>query len=1168
MENTNKNNSGLRSSLIIILLACFLGAVNYTATGQQKTSPQITVKEALKHVKENMGYSVWFVVKDIELNKKISVNLNNKDIKQVLSEVLKDQPLEYEIQGNVINITKKKNKSNRDQKPGVISGQVIDSKDGNPLIGCTVNVKGQHEGAVFTDIDGFFSINANPDDILIFSYVGYENIEKKAGSLGNLEVKMQNNEMMLDDIVVTGYQILKKYNVTGAVNTIDSKSIDIRSTNSFSSILEGAVPGVSVYKGEIAIRGGASINSGSTPLIIVDDFEVEQLPENMDLVESITVLKDAAATAIWGSRAANGVIVVTTKKGKTNDFKISYSGNMKISAKPDYSDLHRVSSKDLIEFQRDIFMNNYYMRGYFDQGTFGYNLAEGIMKDYLPEDPKIPASTISPEQLKEMDGRLAKLAENSNRKQIKDELLRNAFEQQHFLSISGATDKINYFLSGSFINRHSSYVGDENKSTNINSRTSYKILPILSLRSDINATFSTKDLGYQSLASDINNLYPYQMLIDENGERVMDYTKFNKDFADRMLSDYTGFYHQGKNLLDEVGLANNKEKTTHYKVRVGTDLKLLEGLNISADYQYEKLQSETKNNYSDKTFFTRDLINRYTVHSNDKITYYIPQGNILDQGKSDVAAWIFKLGATLNRNFGSEGQHYINGVAGFELRDRHYYRSEHRYYGYHTQILSHKPINNAEEIANGIRWIDRKIYSYDYTDYESLGDLVNKEISYFVSGVYTYNNRYTASASLRIDESNLFGVDKKYRRNPIWSFGANWNIKEEAFFNSNAITQMMLRTSFGLTGNFDRSGLTTGRLTGRRTFLSIVDDYVTRIKNPANPKLRWERSKSINASVDMGILNRVNTTFTFYNNSIDDLLGEMQIPPENGFSEAKINGASMINRGFELMLNAHPIKTINFDWNLNLVFTYNYNKITKNQIRDSNPALNKPSGTTKYTEGYTREALWSYRWAGLDEAGEPTVYDRDGNRVYDIENFEEEDLVYGGTYTPKYTGSFSTGFRYKNCQLNFLFIYNFGHKMRTEYPDMNPYQMKSGLNKKIADRWRQQGDENKTDIAALVPPTELTKNTYRRDNINRYSSNSIRSGNMIRLREILFNYELPGSILRSLPIKRLAITLQANNVFLWTVNKENLDPEAISPISGALSLRDPFYFTAGLKIDF
>lgn len=565
------------------------------------------------------------------------------------------------------------------------TGQVFDSKDGSSLIGCTVRVKGK-QTATITDVNGNYSITAKPGDILIISYVGYETIEVPVGSKKATQVYMTDDSVLMDDVVVTGYQTLKKFNVTGSVNTIKNDKISLRSSVGLAGILEGSVPGLNIYNEQFRIRGGASMNAGNDPLFIVDDFEVEELPENMDMIESITVLKDASATAIWGSRAANGVIVITTKKGKANDFKISYSNNFKVSAKPNFDDLHRANSEQIIDYDREAHLYGYNsMMGGFGYEGSGYSLSQEILNDYW-EDVIIDwetgaVSPMDPQKLAEMDARLNKLKAYSNRKQIEDYLLRNAFRQQHMISVSGGTDRVNYFLSGSFIGGHSEYVGDQERSYNINSRISYKLLHNLTLRSDLSATFDNNDNGYTRLSSDIYNLFPFQMLVDEAGNRIADYTQFSRMDADKYTQEY-GYLSFGKNLLDEIDMANNTTKNTDYKARFGLDYRVIEGLNLSADYQYERYQSINKDIQSINSYGVRELINQHTVIGENGLSYRIPKGDILDHEQEDVEAWTMKIGATLNRNFGADKQHYVNATAGFEVRSRHSTKEKYRKLGY------------------------------------------------------------------------------------------------------------------------------------------------------------------------------------------------------------------------------------------------------------------------------------------------------------------------------------------------------------------------------------------------------------------------------------------------------------------------------------------------------
>lgn len=1118
----------------------------------------VTVKEALEKLKNQTGYSLWFNAQDVALNKKVTVNVQRQSIQQALDQILKGQNLNYEVKGKSIQIRKNpvQNKKNSTHQ---ITGQVLDQNDKSPLIGCSVRIKGKAAGTI-TDLNGRYVLDVAPSDVLVFSFIGYEPREEVAGNRTVYNLFLEDQSIALQDVVVTGYQTLKKFNTTGAVSTLNEKAIELRSSVGLNGLLEGTVPGLTVYNGDYRIRGGASLQ-WNDPLFIVDDFEVdkENLPKNMDVVENITVLKDAAATAIWGSRAANGVVVITTKKGRDKDFRISYSNNFTISAKPDYSDLNRVNSEQLIGYQTEAYDKGWIGSYMYDGEQNGYSSSIGAIIDYDRGDIT----------LDERNARLAALSKLSNAKQIKDKLLRNQFTQQHFLSVSGGTEKVNYFLSGSFNGGNSAYIGDKEQSANINSRTSYKLLPYITLRSDINATFTHNDNGYESVSSDIYGLDPYQMLEDENGY-VYDYSLLNKVEAERLQG--LGYYSWGKNILEEVDLADNITNRTDYKVRVGGDFTIMKGLNLSVDYQYNKSAEGTKNIISQDSYQGREAINYMTeIGEDNELIRHLPAGDILNKRQTDLKSWIFRAVATLNRTFGADDKHYVNAVVGFEGRKRVLTSESYRKFGYDDDLLIWKPIEQNSLSNDGIQWWNNDKHTYDATWYDKYGETDTRERSYFGSAVYTYDSRYTLSGSIRIDESNLFGVSKKYRRNPIWSVGANWNVANEDFFSSNVITNLILRASVGLTGNFDRSGATTPVMVARRTYLASVGDYVTRISTPPNPKLRWERNRSVNVSADISLWNRLNASFTYYNNYCYDLLGQTNLDPTTGYSSARINAADMRNNGFELTVNGDIVRTRDFTWNAGVVFSYNKNKILNNKINDSSAYINRVTGTTEFVEGYAREALWSYNWAGLDANGNPTVYKANGEKTRLYDTLESEDLMYSGTTQPKYTGSVRTGFRYKSLQLDFLFTYNYGHVFRVEYPTMNPWDDKT-MNKLVANRWMKEGDENVTDIPSLPDMMTMDPDDWEayvgRAYLARYSSNSIRKGGMFRFREILLNYDLPKSLIKNTPLKRLAITAQLNNVALWTQNKEGYDPEAVSPISGSFGLRNPLSFTAGIKVDF
>ncbi|MEG2276910.1 MAG: SusC/RagA family TonB-linked outer membrane protein [Odoribacter sp.] len=1138
---------------LVVTVGCL--SLNAEVWSQQKRIDlrfeQIDLAELFGQIQKKTDLKFVFNHEDVQ-GYTARGSMTNKTVTEILDLAFQGKPFSYEIVNDHV-IVSHTDASSQQTGQQEVTGRVTDEQ-GVPLPGVSVLIKGTTLG-VATDVSGNFKIlipNANTAT-LVFSMIGMkaQEVKLKPSQLF-YSITMHIDSQSLDDVVCTGYQTLSKINTTGSFSTIKPEVIEMRSSIGLDRLLEGSIPGLTVYRTDIRIRGGSTINSGTKPLFIVDGFEVDELPENMDVVKRITVLKDAAAAAIWGARAANGVVVIETKKGEKGKTRISYSGNFRVMSKDDYNDLNHADGKTIVDYDLEAF-DKKLIGGYiFEGGSNGYSPAYGAIFDCEKGD-------ITREELL---SQLNAIGSVSNKKQIKDKLLRNAFTQHHNISLSGGSDKLTYFLSANYMGSHSGYQGgDKDQSFNIMSKNNYEIIPELTLRGDINVIYDKQKGGYEEISSAINELLPYQLLYDEKtGERILDYTRFNTVENKRLMG--IGYRDNGFNILDEIDLANNQKNQMNVRTKFGIDLNLLEGLLISADYQYERTHSEQKNIKDENSFeVRRNIINQFTTEENGKLTYNLPEGDVLDQAFTNGTTHSLKTGISFNKTFGQDEEHYINAIGGFDLRKHTSNMVKSRKLGYNDELQSWKSFDQDKMNSEGITWWNGDWNSYDATYYDKFSYNDNREASWYGSLVYTYDRRYSLSGTFRIDKSNLFGADKKYRRNPLWSVGAGWNIQEEDFFHSKVINRLVPRITYGLTGNFDRSGRTTPLLVARRSYSSSSKEYYTRVQTPPNPKLRWERTKTLNIGIEAELFNRLNISAEYYDKHSYDLLGDMTIDPTLGFNSTMINAADMRNRGVEILLNADLIQSKDFNWNLNFVFGYNKNKIVKNKISDGSPEINRPRGVIQFVESYPREALWSYRWAGLDATGDPQTFDAEGNKT---KKAVLESLECSGTYLPKYNGSLSTDFKYKNITLMFSFVYNFGHVFRMEYPGMNPFEA-TDLSTLVANRWKQEGDEAHTDIPAM-----LTWDHYfdGRDRLARYSSNSIRKGGVIRLREILLNYELPKNWLSKTPFQRISLTAQGNTLWKWTKNKEKIDPEFVDPIHGTLSLSEQPSFTFGVRLEF
>ena len=745
----------MKLACLVVLLTC--SGLSAKVWSQQERInlkfEQVTFVQLFDLIQQKTNLKFVFNHEDVQGFQANKQNFTGKTVSEILDVVVKGKPFAYEILADHIVVSRV-----AQEKKHTVKGNVVD-ETGLPLPGVSVIIKGTTVG-VATDADGNFQLEIAKLEgvILQFSMVGMKTQDVKiAPNRLSYNVVMQMDAQELEDVVCTGYQTLNKINTTGSFSSIRPETIELRGSIGLDRLLEGAVPGLTVYNNDIRIRGGSSINAGTKPLYIVDGFEVDELPDNMNLVERISILKDAAAAAIWGARAANGVIVIETKKGKKGEMRVSYSGNFKVESKYDFDDLRRADSKTVVDYELESFDKGLIGGYIYEDATSGYSPAYSAIFDYENQ-------SITRDQLMT---RLDSLGNISNKNQIKDKLLRNAFTQQHNLSISGGSEKLTYFLSTSYRGQHSGYKGDDSQSINVMMKNSYELHPRLTLRADVNVTYDRQEDGYD-VGSYIQQMLPYQLICDpETGERLEDISVFNDATNKKMLEK--GYLNSSFNILDEIDLMNSRTNQINVRTKVGLDFTILEGLKASVDYQYERTNGETKNIQSQDSYDVRTgIINPLTMEENGELVYYLPKGDVLDMTETNGTTHSLKIGASLNRVFGKEGEHYVNAVAGFDLRKHTNQTNTSRKLGYNDALQSWQTFDQVA-LASWHIWWNGDYQSYDAANYDSFKFNDTREVSYYGSLIYTYDRRYSLSGTFRIDESNLFGADKKYRRNPLWS---------------------------------------------------------------------------------------------------------------------------------------------------------------------------------------------------------------------------------------------------------------------------------------------------------------------------------------------------------------------------------------------------------------
>lgn len=1040
-----------------------------------------------------------------------------------------------------------------------VKGCVTD-ENGDPIIGANVIVKGTGRGTI-TDIDGNYFLKVAPEEVLVFSFVGMENKEVKVKSGQTVvNVELSTNTMMLEDVVVTGYQTLSKERATGAYAVLTEKSTQGKLETNIMSRIEGMVAGINRTANSdesIVIRGITTINENTSPLYVVDGmpFEGDLSSINPSDVQNITVLKDAAASSIYGARAANGVIVITTKRGQEGKTRITYNGSVKFSPKPDLDYLNLMSSSELVDMQIEGF--NYYHTDYANLNkrqalnpvvSLLYEHEQGRLTDSQLADALLPYRTMD------------------NREQIEDEFARVGIVHQHNVSISGGTEKNRYIASVNYMEDYGNQRYQSSSRLGFNVKDDMKFFDWLSAYVGVAGSFTknTGDTGAESSYSTLIQNYPsYYMLRDEQGY-ALDWQRTKSDYELARLQSI-GLMDEHYNPIQNRSLENYQNNSNYYRIFAGLNFKLMEGLTLDLKYQTESTFSKNRTLYDRESFKVRNMVNDAAQYdeASQTLTLNIPKGGQLSETRDDIYAYTLRAQINFNRTFNDK--HSVTALGGAERRLVRSSSTSSYYVGYDDNSLAFTPINplifeplNGTESLNGY-------FNWVYTDYNRLGYDEDRYVSFYVNGSYTYDERYSVTGSMRIDQSNLFGTDPKYQYRPLWSVGGSWQLGNEAFMKDlEWMDRLNVRLTYGIGGNVPKSA---------GPYLSIsntgynawVNGIGSTISNPPNDQLRWEKTSSTNVGIDFSLFrSRLSGSIDFYHKYTTDLLGIRNADPTLGWATLLQNYGTMYNRGVEVSLQSINMENKDFTWGTNFTFSYNKNKLLN--LEGTKESVFNYSAYDVDAVGYPLNSLFSYRYAGLSpEDGSVLVYDKDGNKVSQVSSVD--DLVYSGTRTPKYSASLKNFFRFKDFDFSFMFVYYGGHVLRDITASYLSGAPSANLNRVNLNHWRKPGDEN---IPGVGPAFD--RNMYYSNAQAWYSADvHVKRADYIKLRDVSLSYNLPKKWLRKYAIESASVTCQVSNVWWWAANG-SIDPEAYSPTGGygrgVLTLPNPTTYTLGLSVNF
>ncbi|MEJ7778908.1 MAG: SusC/RagA family TonB-linked outer membrane protein [Daejeonella sp.] len=1020
-----------------------------------------------------------------------------------------------------------------------IRGKVVSEKDQLPLPGANIKVQGTSSGTSSDSLGNFILAVSQREFILEVSFMGFKFKEQavKQPVTGLLVIALSEDENALDEVVVsTGYQSVPKERATGSFAHVDNTLLNRSVSGDIISRLEDAVPGLVFNRkgaNSLSIRGQSTLFANAQPLIVLDNF-----PYNGDInlinpndVESITVLKDAAAASIWGSRAGNGVIVITTKKGKYNRKpQVSFNSNITAGDKPDLYYEPQMSSADFIEMEKVLFSRNYYRS--METSTNKNNPLSPVVELLIAKRDGLISPALA-------DARIEALKLLDVRDDMEKYLYRSSVNQQYSVNMNGGSENQRYLLSAGYDRNLSSSLGNGNRRITLNAANSYTLLK---QKLEINTS-----IYYTNRSTEQNNpgtirlsgnraLHPYARFTDGQGNPVT----LTHDYRPLFIgaAEQQGLLNWEYNPLRELALGNNTGRTSDYRINGGLKYKLLEGLTADVLYQFGSTSENGRDLQAQESYYTRDLINNMTnLNSNGTLKRNIPLGDILDLQNGGITS--HNLRAQLGYDHNWKQKHAINAIAGWEMRTYNAQNSGHRLYGYDDEYGSSNVVDYITQVP--IYSNPGASTSIPNEDFQS--ELNDRFISYYMNSAYTYKGRYTLSASGRMDQSNLFGVRVNQKGVPLWSAGASWDVSRESFYSLNWLPEFKIRATYGYNGNIDKTvtAYTTALLSVNVTPVNKLPFAL--ITNPPNPELRWERIKMINLGMDFSLAGqRIKGSIDYFHKRGLDLIGFTPYAPSTGITQFKGNTASISGNGIDALISSANVKG-SMAWNTDLIVSYATDKVLDYKVASTATSLVQSADAARYpVTGRSLYSVYSYPWARLDPlTGDPQGYLNDAtSKNYSgiIGAATPDNIVYHGSSRPILSGALRNTFTWKGLSLSANISYRLGYYFRKNSVRFNTVLTGQGGHGDYAIRWQKSGDEAFTNVPSIPAATNTN-----RDNLFIYSSALVEKGDHIRLRDINVTYDLERSGLK-LPFRRTQVYLYGNNLgMLWKANDSGIDPD-------------------------
>lgn len=1173
--------------LFMILMCCFTFSLSANSFAQQEKVNldlrDVSIKTLFSEIQRQTKLHFIFSSEQANRLDKLTVKATDETVKSVLDRIFEGTGFSYTFRDDIIMVRFEGEQAAQQVKKEMEIRGVVKDKNGDPLPGVTVLVGGTTLGTA-TDGKGEFLLKVPEQEsvALHFSFVGMKTRELvfKKGQQP-LTVVMEEDSESIEEIVVTGYQQIEKRNLTSSVVTVKTSELQTIGASSIEQMLQGVVPGLSVVNTsaspgaapKIRIRGTATIAGNADPLWVLDGVILENSvpvtaadlnsPDVMNMfnsvigginpndIESITVLKDASATAIYGTRAANGVIVVTTKKGKANSFNISYQHTSSISIRPHYDDFDLLNSKERVALAWENYEDGLSLWG----GTYadGISGLEGLLNSYA-------LGQISKDQLNTMVNKLEEV--NTDWFKI---LFRNAYTQTHNLSVSGGTEKTNYYISLNYNGEEGVDKASEYKNYGGMVKLNTQLFQGVNMGAIVQVDRRDREMYHSSL-----DLFNYAV----RSSRAIPLREDNGD-----LHYYIGSV-SGRaskiNVLNELANSGNESTQTDAKGIVNLTVNLYKGLKYEGLFSYASSHSTAQDYATEKTAYVATIRGYgYGEGSEDNVKKSpLPYGGVYNETTYEQRSSLIRNGLTYKGSLMDDLS--IDVLLGQEFRNTNYKGLTSNIYGYF-----HDRGNTFYEPALGesTGHLKRNKTTRNLVD--------RSNISYYGVISAMYDNRYVLNANIRFDGSNLFGSNPKYRYLPLWSVSGRWIISNESFLSDNTlISNLALRASYGLRGNIVEDS-SPSIIAAALPPNAVTGLFEMEIQQAPNPDLKWETTASFNAGLEIALFdNRLSLDIDYYLDKSKDLIAYKGVSSVSGFSGKYVNYANVTNQGLDVALSGTILKSKDWNWTAAFNMGYVKNEVTKSK----STAQTKYLVQSVYTPGEVYEGkpvngMFSYRFAKLDGKGMPMFYDKDGNVLgvdsdeivnfpYDIEN-----LKYEGTRDPMLSGGLNTRVAYKNVSLSMLFA--FGLKNVVRLPSrayVSAPNSDENANSSIKDRWRPGQDNTGKTIPALSSGDGLIMtaddNFYATDWYN-LSDATVVPGDYLRFRNLMIEYRLPlrwvnKVVIGDKKLSRVTLKFQAQNLFVLADKRlKGYDPETINYTTNAYgSLPLARTFTLGLNVNF